>query len=220
MIDREESRFEIDRRAVLTGAVALGAAGWPGAAHAARHKFVTANNNPYDILDPHQVFDIGRIAIRLNMYDALMRWVDNPPKLEKWLVEKYDISADGKRYTFTLKPNVKFHDGSALTAEDVVYSMERILALKLGAYGLFKDIVLPGTTKALDPQTVVFNLKTPFAVFLAVLSELWVVNSKLVKRNVKDNDWGAAWLSRNEAGSGGYALRRFDPAVGFQVQRF
>ena len=145
--------------------------------------------------------DIGRIAIRLNMYDALTRWVDNPPKLENWLIDKVDISSDAKKYTFTLKPNVKFHDGTPMTADDVVYSMERILALKLGAYGLFKDIVLPGTTKAINPQTVEFNLKIPFAVFMAVLSELWVVNSKLVKRNEKDNDWGAAWLSRNDAGS-------------------
>ena len=46
----------------------------------ARH-FVTANNSAYDTLDPHVVFDIGRIATRLNMYDCLVRWVDNPPKL-------------------------------------------------------------------------------------------------------------------------------------------
>jgi peptide/nickel transport system substrate-binding protein len=219
MTDTREP-FALDRRTVLLGSAAAGLAGLPVPAYAARQKFVTANNNPYDILDPHRVFDIGRIAIRLNMYDALMRWVDNPPKLESWLVAKYEIAPDAKKYTFTLKPNVKFHDGSAMTSEDVVYSMERILALKLGAYGLFKDVILPGTTKALDPQTVEFNLKVPFAVFLAVLSELWVVNSKLVKRNEKDGDWGAGWMTRNEAGSGGYQLRRHDPAVGFQVQRF
>src|SRR6266850_3151302 len=176
MSDSQARCFAIDRRTALFGSAALGIAGLSTPADAARTKFVTANNNPYDILDPHQVFDIGRIAIRLNMYDALMRWVDNPPKLEKWLVDRYEISPDGKKYTFALKPNVKFHDGSALTSEDVVYSMERILALKLGAYGLFKDVIQPGSTKAVDPQTVEFNLKVPFAVFLAVLSELWVVS--------------------------------------------
>ena len=210
----------VSRRIALAGAAALGAAGLPREALAARTRFVTANNNPYDILDPHQVFDIGRIAIRLNMYDALTRWVDNPPQLEMWLVDTPDISADGKTYSFKLRPNVKFHDGSAMTADDVVYSMERILALKKGAYGLFKDIVAPGSTKALDTRTVQFNLITPFAVFLAILSELWVVNSKVVKQNAKGDDWGAEWLSRNEAGSGGYRLRRFDAAVGFQAQRF
>src|SRR6266540_1482362 len=94
------TRFAVDRRTMLIGSAALGMAGLPLPAHAARTKFVTANNNAYDILDPHQVFDIGRIAIRLNMYDALMRWVDNPPKLESWLVAKYEISPDAKKYTF------------------------------------------------------------------------------------------------------------------------
>ncbi|MFZ4530794.1 MAG: ABC transporter substrate-binding protein [Alsobacter sp.] len=221
MTKTTQASWPIDRRTALLGGAAtglLGATGGP--AYAARQKFVTANNNPYDLLDPHQIFDIGRIAVRLNMYDALTRWVDNPPKLELWLVEKHVISADGKTYTFTLKSNVKFHDGTTMTSADVVYSMERILALKKGAYGLFKDSIEPGTTKALDPRTVQFTLKAPFAVFMAVLSELWVVNSALVKKNEKDGDWAADWLSKNEAGSGGYALRRYDPAIGFQAQRF
>ncbi len=211
----------VGRRAAIAGGAALGLAPHlPAARAASRTRFVTANNNPYDIMDPHQVFDIGRLAIRLNMYDAPVRWVDNPPKLDMWLAEKVDISADGKTYVFTLKPGVKFHDGSPLTAEDMVYSMERILALKKGAYGLFQDVVKPGSTEAIDPRTVRFTLTKPFAVFMAVLSELWVVNSKVVKSHETDGDWGAAWLTRNEAGSGGYKLRRFDPAVGFQTERF
>ena len=210
----------IDRRGVLASATALGLAGMQPAKAAGRVRYVTANNNPYDILDPHQVFDIGRIAIRLNMYDAPVRWVDNPAKLEMWLAEKVDIAPDGLTYVFTLRPGIKFHDGSALTAEDVVWSMERILALKKGAYGLFSDVVKPGSTKALDAGRVQFNLAKPFAVFMAVLSELWVVNSKMVKSHDKGGDWGAEWLTRNEAGSGGYRLKRFDPAIGFQAERF
>lgn len=208
------------RRTVMAGGAALALTGLPRPAQAARTRFVTANNNPYDILDPHLVFDIGRLAIRLNMYDALVHWVDNPPKLEFWLVETPSISQDGKTYTFRLRPGIKFHDGSAMTAEDVVYSMERILALKKGAYGLFKDFVSPGSTKALDAQTVQFNLNKPYAVFTAILSELWVVNPRIVKRNEKNGDWGSEWLSRNEAGSGSYRLRRFDPAIGFQAERY
>jgi peptide/nickel transport system substrate-binding protein len=216
----QSSVSAIGRRTLLASGTALGlAAGLPQAEAASRTKYVTANNNPYDILDPHQVFDIGRIAIRLNMYDSLVRWVDNPPKLDMWLAEKVDISDDGLVYSFTLHPNVKFHDGAPLTADDVVWSMERILAIKKGAYGLFSDVVKPGSTKALDKLRVQFTLTKPFAVFMPVLSELWVVNSKLVQSKVKDGDWGADWLTRNEAGSGGYKLKRFDPAIGFQVER-
>ena len=72
----------LPRRSVLAGASALSLSA-RGVRAAARTRFVTANNNPYDILDPHAVLDIGRIAIRLNMYDALLRWVDNPPRLDR-----------------------------------------------------------------------------------------------------------------------------------------
>jgi peptide/nickel transport system substrate-binding protein len=149
-----------------------------------------------------------------------VRWVDNPPKLELWLAEKIDIAPDGVTYTVTLKPGAKFLDGATVTADDVVFSIERILAMKQGAYGLFKGVIDPGKTKALDARTVQFTLNQPYAVFTSILAELWVVNSKLVRANEKAGDWGAAWLARNEAGSGGYKLRRYDPAIGFQADRF
>ena len=202
----------IDRRSLLAaGGLAL-ASGFPGAASAASGKhFITANNSPYDTLDPHVVFDIGRIATRLNMYDCLVRWVDNPPKLQLWLAEKIDISPDAVAYTITLKPNATFHDGAPVTADDVVYSIERILALKKGAYAMFSGIVAPGSTKAIDARTVRFTLSKPYAVFTSTLSELWVINSKLARQHEKAGDWSADWLARNEAGSGGFKLRRYDP---------
>ena len=149
----------LDRRGLLMlgGANAL-ASGFPASAWAESGKrFVTANNSAYDTLDPHVVFDIGRIATGLNMYDCLVRWVDNPPKLTLWLAEKIDIAPDRVTYTVSLKPGAKFHDGSPLTAEDVVFSMERILGMKKGAYGLFNGVIAPGKTVAVDPRTVRAN---------------------------------------------------------------
>ena len=84
----------------------------PMSAAQAKNTFVFANASPYDTMDPQVVFDVGRVAYRLNLYDGLMRWLDNPPKLNPWLAESYDISSDGKQYTFTLRANAKFHDGS------------------------------------------------------------------------------------------------------------
>src|ERR1700681_2608340 len=212
----------INRRTLLAlGSSAAFASGFSGRARAEGGvRFVTANNSAYDTLDPHAVFDIGRIATRLNMYDCLVRWVDNPPKLQLWLAEKVDIAPDGVSYTVTLKPDTKFHDGSPITADDVVFSMERILAMKQGAYGLFKGVLDPGKTKAVDAHTVQFTLNQPYAVFNSTLSELWVVNSKLLRQHEKADDLGAAWLPRNDAGSGGFKLRRYDPAIGFQADRF
>ena len=53
-------------------------------------------------------------------------------------------TGNGITYTVAMKSGAKFHDGSAITADDVVFSMERILAMKKGAYGLFKGVIDPG----------------------------------------------------------------------------
>ena len=192
----------------------------PTASAIAQTRFVFANESPYDTMDPHAAFDVGRVAIRLNLYDGLYRWLDNPPKLEPWLAESHTVSPDGLTYTFKLRHGSKFHDGTEITAEDVRYSMERILALKKGAASLFATMVAPNTTKALDRYTVQFTLTKPASIFIAVVPEVHVVNSALLKKNEKDGDWGAAWLTSNDAGSGSYMLSRYDPAVGFIAKRF
>ncbi|WP_137178462.1 ABC transporter substrate-binding protein [Roseomonas sp. AR75] len=213
------------RRDVLRAGVAgaaMGAVGLPAAAQAQGRggRIAFANGSAFDTMDPHATFDVGRVAYRLNLYDGLLRWLDNPPKLEPWLAESYTVSEDGKQYVFKLRQGVKFHDGTDLTAEDVVYSMERILAVKKGAYPLFATLIDPGTTKARDRLTVEFNLKEASAIFAATTHDIYVVNSALVKRNERNGDWGQEWISRNDAGSGSYILRRFDPARGFLAQRF
>src|SRR5262245_63223516 len=88
----------------------------------AQTRFVFANESPYDTMDPHAAFDVGRVAIRLNLYDGLYRWLDNPAKLEPWLAESHTISPDGLIYTFKLRRGAKFHDGAEITAEDGPYS--------------------------------------------------------------------------------------------------
>lgn len=186
----------------------------------AQSKFVYANASSYDTLDPHVILDVGRAASRINLYDGLMRWLDNPAKLEPWLAEKYSISQDGKTYRFSLRKGAKFHDGSDIKASDVVYSTERILALKQGAYPLFAGLIAPGSTKAIDNQTVEFNLIKASAIFLAILPELHVVNAALLKKNEINNDWGKTWLATNDAGSGSYTLSSYDPATGFSATRF
>ena len=66
--------------AVLLAIFAISTTGTPTKSFA-KSKFVFANSSPYDTLDPHVIYDVGRVASRLNMYDGLMRWLDNPPKL-------------------------------------------------------------------------------------------------------------------------------------------
>ena len=186
----------------------------------AQTKLVFANASPYDTLDPHMVLDSGRIASRINLYDGLFRWVDNPAKLELWLAEKYTVSPDGFKHSFDLRKGAKFHDGSEIKAADVVYSMERLLALKQGAFPLFAVLVAPGSTRATGEHAVEFNLIKPSPIFVSILAEMYVVNPALIKKNEINNDWGSAWLAKNDAGSGSFKLTSFDPAKGFSAERF
>src|SRR5436189_1025789 len=210
-----------DRRSWLSLVLALVMlAAIPSAPALAQTRFVFANESPYDTMDPHAAFDVGRVAVRLNLYDGLYRWLDNSPVLHQWLAESHTVSPDGLTYTFKLRRGAKFHDGAEVTAEDVRYSIERILALKKGAASLLGTMVAPNTTKAIDKSTVQFTLTKPAAIFLAVVPEIHVVNAALLKKNEKDNDWGAAWLTGNDAGSGSYMLSKYDPAIGFVAKRF
>jgi peptide/nickel transport system substrate-binding protein len=140
----------------------------------AQTRFVFANESPYDTMDPHAAFDVGRVAVRLNLYDGLYRWLDNPPKLEPWLAESHTVSPDGLTYTFKIRSGVKFHDGSALTSADVKASYERIanpppgvLSIRKAAYSDISAIETP------DPQTVVFKLKAPNASMLINFASPW-----------------------------------------------
>ena len=189
-------------------------------AAAAKTRFVFANESDYDTVDPHAAFDVGRVAVRLNIYDGLMRWQNNPAVLEPWVAESYTIAPDGLTYTFKMRHGVKFHDGTEMKAQDVVYSLDRILAVGKGAASLFKTMVEPGAARALDDYTVEFKLKKPSAIFLSVVPEIHIVKAALVKKNESGGDWGQAWLSKNSAGSGAYKLTQFDPAVGFVAERF
>ena len=109
-------------------------------------------------------------------------------KAISWLADSYDISEDGTSYTFHLNKSATFHDGSPVEASDVVYSIERILALKKGAYSLFTKSVLPGSTKVIDKHTVQFNLVEASSIFLATVPAIHVLNSSLVQSHEVDGD--------------------------------
>ena len=109
-------------------------------------------------------------------------------------------------WDFTLRQGVKFHDGSEFTADDVVYSFHRVLALNKSPAGAFKAILKPENIQATGRHTVRFQLNQPYAPFLSTVPIVSIANSKLVKAKEKDGDWAASWLSTNDAGSGAYRL--------------
>ncbi len=154
---------------------------------------------PVGEIDPAKAKDYADSVSVFNVYDALL--ADKPgggfgPSLAT------DWKIDGTIYTFTLRDDVTFSSGNKMTADDVVFSMNRMLELGQGYSYLFSKI---DSITSIDANTVQFKLKEPFAPFLMALKRAWVVDSKTVQVN------GKGWLSQNSAGSGAYVITSHNP---------
>jgi peptide/nickel transport system substrate-binding protein len=157
-------------------------------------------------IDPHQVLDVPAQNVAFNLYDNLYRYEDNPPKLTPWLAESHTVTPDGLTWEFKLRSGAKFHDGSPVTADDVVYSFQRVLKIGKAPAAAFLPILKPDSVTAVDPQTVRIKLEKSYGPFYAAVPLVTMVNSKLVKSHEKDGDWGTTWVASNDAGSGAYKL--------------
>ena len=179
-------------------------------------------------IDPAKHVDESSLHAVINMYDPLLR-----PKLEEksmepgpWVAESWTISDDGLTYTFKIRKGIKFHDGTELTAEDVKFSMERMLAIKKGFSWLWNGVLEPEGIEVIDDYTIAFHLNQPYAPFLATLIQLFIVNKDLVMANLQPGDfgemgdYGQAFLEENEAGSGPYMKESWERGSKFVFRRF
>jgi peptide/nickel transport system substrate-binding protein len=201
----------ITRRALLAAGLALALAGAAFEA-GAQQRVLRLDQSAPGRLDPSKVVDYASSVLVLNAYDTL---VNGDPRsgVAPSLAESWTIAPDGKTYTFKLRSGVKFHDGGTLTAEDVVFSLDRTLALNAGYARLFAGI----KATASDAQTVAFALPAPNAAFLATLVRLPVMQKSLVMKNTKPGnygdkgDYGEAFLAATDAGSGAYRVVEHNP---------
>ena len=134
-------------------------------------------------LDPAIGYDWQNWALIKSMFNGLMDYDPGTTTLRPMLAQSYTVSSDGLTYTFKLRPGVKFHNGRALTADDIVYSLSRTVNPKtqspgqsfFGAIAGFDDYIhgkadhLAGV-RAPDPGTVEITLSHPSAPFLQVLA--------------------------------------------------
>src|SRR3712207_5640208 len=128
-------------------------------------EIVITYQNDVATLDPAIGYDWQNWSMIKSLFDGLMDYEPGTTTLRPDLAESYEISADGMTFTFKLRPGVKFHNGREMTADDVKYSIERVLdpATQSPGAGFF------GSVKAItvvDPLTIRFELSRPDATFL------------------------------------------------------
>jgi peptide/nickel transport system substrate-binding protein len=224
---RTVQNVRLSRRGVLKGSAALGGgavmaslgmsvAAPRGASAQDGNYVVFASSVDIPNIDPAIGHD-GAIAItQKGLYDTLYRHLGSPVELVPWLATGHTVSEDGLTYTFTLDPNAKFQDGSPVTADAVVYSFQRLMAINDGVAWMFAGIVNPDGVTAVDPATVQFTLNAPFAPFLHSVAWLFVLNPAVVQANEANGDQGQAWLLSNSAGSGPFKISRWEPGNLYQ----
>ena len=108
-------------------------------------------------------------------YSTLLKFdAPNYPQIVGDLAEAWSVSSDRLTYTFKLRPNVLFHDGSKLTSNDVKASYERIVRPPPGVVSARKvDYAAISSIDTPDPRTVVFHLQWPEAAMLANFASPW-----------------------------------------------
>ncbi len=172
--------FVLSSAAALAIATALGVA-VPGHANAAPSGTLTvALPSEPATLDPHKSSTRYNYMFNSNMFEGLYVR-DDKAELVPALAESVTVSPDGLAYTFKLRKNVKFHDGSTMTADDVKFSLERATnpAFKNPLLAYIKTI---DRVDIADPDTVVVRLKERDAIFLKKLAFAgWIVPRKYVE---------------------------------------
>lgn len=168
--------------------------------------FVLATAQDVPNLDLHDASANSAFRPIYVMYDRLVTYEDDSTLVSPMLATDWKISADGLTYTFKLRQDAKFHDGTSVNADAVKYTFDRIMGMGKMASGLFKGKV--DQVSVLDEYTVEFTLLEPYAPFLSTLGTAWcgIVNPS-VKQLEKDGDWSATWMNENVAGSGPYKLK-------------
>ncbi|WP_078544742.1 ABC transporter substrate-binding protein [Litchfieldia alkalitelluris] len=169
-------------------------------------------------VDPAKHTDETELIAVLNTYDPLVYPKVKEGSMEpgSHIAETWEVSEDGKTYTFKLTEGVTFQSGNPLTAKDVVYSIQRMMAIKQGFSWLWSGVLNPDNVVAKDDYTVEFTLDSAYAPFVSTLTQLFIVDSETLKANQADGefgdngDYGQKYLEEKVAGSGPYTLEKWE----------
>jgi len=167
-------------------------------------------------LDAHQEGTFATLQLVAPLYSTLLQ-VDplNYPKIIGEVATEWTISPDGLTYTFKIRPDIRFHDGSGLTAADVKASYDKIVfppegvrSIRKAAYAAISSVEAP------DPTTVVFRLKYPSASLLDNLASPWNV---IYPKKILDKD--PNYFLKSALGSGPFKFKSYTRGATFEAER-
>jgi len=162
-------------------------------------------------------------AILSGVYECLLY---NPPgttDIIPWLATSWEMSDDGKDYTFHLREGVKFHDGTPFNATAVKVSLER--TEELGEGRRVASVENIESMEIVDTYTITIHLYQPVSYFLASQSLIGeacgIVSPTAVKKHsTPDDPFAATWLADNAVGTGPYYLETWEREEYFILKKF
>jgi peptide/nickel transport system substrate-binding protein len=160
------------------------------------------------------VYDTGQEAVASLVFDTLTR-LDDQGKPVPRLALSWDHSADFKTWTFKLRPNVKFQDGSPFDAAAVAFNYQRMLDPNNHCRCLFY-ISNIGKVEATDPLTAVFHLRAPAPNFAALLAVSTVTNPIHSPKAIESLKEG---YNRHPVGTGPFRLKSWQSGDRIVLER-
>jgi peptide/nickel transport system substrate-binding protein len=171
-------------------------------------------------LDPVRVIDSESIEVGEILFEGLARWRPGTTDAEPGLATAWQLSPDGLRWTFELRPGVVFHDGTSLDATAVVFSFERVIVPSHPSYlagddglywrGLLRDV---RRVVARGSHRVEIEVARPYAPLLGELAMFPIVSPAAVRR------WGDAFRL-HPVGTGAFSFESWDPGDQVVLRRF
>lgn len=168
-------------------------------------------------LDPARAYETLPTIVHKAIYETLVTFPpDRVDEIIPGLAESWTISDDGLTYTFKLRADATFSDGSPVKASDVVFSFNRMMGLKGNPSFLASTIA---GVAAPDDSTFVLTLNAPDPAILSklIFGAFGVTSQAMVEANGGtadgQNDTAEQWLNSNSAGSGPYILQKWEPQV-------
>jgi peptide/nickel transport system substrate-binding protein len=150
-------------------------------------------------IDPIASSDNASIWAELQIYDQLVRPSKDGTRLEPGIAESWTVSPDGKEYSFKLRPDAKFSDGTPVTAADVEFSLKRAAGEKSEWGRFFRPIT---TYQVVDDHTIVMKLEKPFT---PIINNLAMFSASILPAKLVEAQ-GDAFFEK-PVGSGPFVLQ-------------
>lgn len=169
-------------------------------------------------LDPHDASSIEEFRVIGNVFEGLVRFADGSLAVEPALATAWEISEDGRTYTFELREGVLFHDGTPFNATAVKFSLDRIRGTRSpfqeqAPFPMTMSLDVVEETRILDEYTVQIILAEPFAPLLSNLANprAMIVSPSAVA--TEEIEFG-----RNPVGTGPYRFSEWGPEEGVVLE--